>query len=190
MTKINPRVDLAFKKIFGTEENKDLLISLINSTVGQEDQVVDVTILNPYNQKSFKQDKLSILDIKAKGTCGKKFNIEIQITDEADYDKRALYYWAKVYTEQLKSGEDYSELEKVIGHLDSIKSAVLHVLSRGPAGLKDFLQYDALSDQNHLPATARTVYWCTLKSMAREGAVKRRPVFDKGRMVRLEWRLV
>ena len=38
-----------------------------------------------------------------------------QITDEADYDKKALYYWAKLYTEQLKSGEDYSELEKVIG---------------------------------------------------------------------------
>ena len=77
MEKINPRVDLAFKKIFGTEENKDLLISLINSTVGEEDQVIDVTLLNPYNQKNFKQDKLSILDIKAEGACGKKFNIEI-----------------------------------------------------------------------------------------------------------------
>ena len=115
MAKINPRVDLAFKKIFGIEENKDLLISLINSTVGEEDRVIDVILLNPYNQKNFKQDKLSILDIKAQGACGKKFNIEIQITDEADYDKRALYYWAKLYTEQLKSGEDYSELEKVIG---------------------------------------------------------------------------
>ena len=95
------------------KRTRDLLISLINSTVGKEDQVIDVVLLNPYNQQNFKQDKLSILDIKAKGTCGKKFNIEIQITDEADYDKRALYYWAKLYTEQLKSGEDYSELEKV-----------------------------------------------------------------------------
>ena len=113
--KINPRVDLAFKKIFGTEGNKDLLISLINSIVGEEDQVVDVTLLNPYNQKNFKNDKLSILDIKAEGSNGKKFNIEIQITDEADYDKRALYYWAKLYTDQLKESEDYSTLEKVIG---------------------------------------------------------------------------
>ena len=115
MEKINPRVDLAFKKIFGTESNKDLLISLINSIVGEEDQVVDVTLLNPYNQKNFKKDKLSILDIKAEGSTGKKFNIEIQITDEADYDKRALYYWARLYTEQLKEKEDYSTLEKVIG---------------------------------------------------------------------------
>jgi len=113
--KINPRVDLAFKKIFGIEENKDLLISLINSIVGKDDQVFDVTLLNPYNQQNFKNDKLSILDIKAEGDNGKKFNIEIQITDEADYDKRALYYWAKLYAEQIKERDEYGALEKVIG---------------------------------------------------------------------------
>jgi predicted transposase/invertase (TIGR01784 family) len=125
MEKISPRVDLAFKKIFGVEENKDLLISLINSIVGQDDQVEDVTLLNPYNPKNFRQDKLSILDIKAKGIDGKRFNIEIQISDEADYDKRALYYWAKLYTEQLKVAEDYSKLSKAIGiHILNFTSIV------------------------------------------------------------------
>jgi len=115
MSNINPRVDIAFKKIFGVEENKDLTISLINSIVSEEDQITELTLLNPYNPKNFRTDKLSILDIKAQGATGKKFNIEIQITDEADYDKRALYYWAKLYTEQLKSGEEYSSLSKAIG---------------------------------------------------------------------------
>jgi len=115
MERITPKVDIAFKKIFGVEENKDLLISLINSIVGEEDQVSEVTLLNPYNPKSFKKDKLSILDIKAQGIDGKRFNIEIQISDEADYDKRALYYWAKLYTEQLEVAEDYSTLSKAIG---------------------------------------------------------------------------
>ena len=115
MEKISPRVDLAFKKIFGVEENKDLLISLINSIVGQDDQVSDITLLNPYNPKNFRQDKLSILDVKATNQDGKRFNIEIQISDEADYDKRALYYWAKLYTEQLKVAQDYSALSKAIG---------------------------------------------------------------------------
>lgn len=115
MSQINPRVDIAFKKIFGVDENKDLLISLINAVVSEEDQVVDLKLLNPYNAKNFKEDKLSILDIKAQGKDGKRFNIEIQITDEGDYDKRALYYWAKVYTEQLKAAEEYSKLNKVIG---------------------------------------------------------------------------
>ena len=113
--RISPRIDIAFKKIFGVEENKDLLISLINSIVSQSDQVSDVVLLNPYNVQNFKTDKLSILDIKAKGIDGKQFNIEIQITDEADYDKRALYYWGKLYTEQLKVSEDYSKLNKTIG---------------------------------------------------------------------------
>ena len=115
MEKITPRVDIAFKKIFGVEENKDLLISLVNSIVSAEDQVADLTLLNPYNPKNFKKDKLSILDIKAKGVDGKRFNIEIQISDEADYNKRALYYWAKLYTEQLKESEDYGLLSKAIG---------------------------------------------------------------------------
>ena len=114
MSKISPRVDIAFKKIFGVEENKDLLISLINSIVSSEDQVADITLLNPYNPQNFRNDKLSILDIKAKGIDGKRLNIEVQITDDADYDKRALYYWGKLYTEQLKIADDYSKLSKAI----------------------------------------------------------------------------
>lgn len=115
MEKIDPRVDIAFKKIFGVEENKDLLVSLINSIVSQEDQVREVTLLNPYNHRNFKNDKLSILDIKATGEDGKRFNIEIQITDDDDYDKRALYYWAKLYTEQLQKAQGYASLSKAIG---------------------------------------------------------------------------
>ena len=115
MNDINPRVDIAFKKIFGVAENKDLLISLVNSIVGEEDQVSEVTLLNPYNAKNFKKDKLSILDIKATGKDGKRFNIEMQVSDEEDYDKRALYYWAKLYSDQLKTSEDYGTLCKAIG---------------------------------------------------------------------------
>ena len=115
MERITPRVDIAFKKIFGVKENKDLLMLLINSIVSKEDQVANITLLNPYNPKNFKKDKLSILDIKAQGADGKRFNIEIQISDEADYNKRALYYWAKLYTEQLKEAEDYGQLSKAIG---------------------------------------------------------------------------
>ncbi|MBN9565212.1 MAG: Rpn family recombination-promoting nuclease/putative transposase [Alphaproteobacteria bacterium] len=113
--KVTPRVDLAFKKLFGVEENKDLLISLINAIVSEEDQVADITLLNPYNPQNFRDDKLSILDIKAQSIIGKRYNIEIQITPDADYDKRALYYWAKLYTEQLQKSEGYASLNKAIG---------------------------------------------------------------------------
>ena len=115
MVGITPKVDLAFKKIFAVEENKDLLISLINSIVGPQDQVSDVTLLNPYNPQDFKGEKSSIVDIKATNQDGKRFNIEIQISNDASYDKRALFYWAKLYTEQLKASEDFSTLSKAIG---------------------------------------------------------------------------
>ena len=115
MAQVNPKVDIAFKKLVGVEENKDLLISLINSILGKEDQVSEITLLNPYNPKEFKNDKFSVLDIKATNQDGKRINIEMQISDEADYDKRALYYWGKLYTEQLKASEDYSQLSKAIG---------------------------------------------------------------------------
>ena len=49
MCRINPRVDLAFKKLFGSEENKDLLISLINAIVSEEDRVAEVELKNPYS---------------------------------------------------------------------------------------------------------------------------------------------
>ncbi|MGR3912589.1 MAG: Rpn family recombination-promoting nuclease/putative transposase [Candidatus Rhabdochlamydia sp.] len=113
--KISPRVDIAFKKIFGVEENKDLLISLINSILAEEDEVTEITLLNPYNPGEFTRDKGSILDIKAKGKDGRRFNIEMQLTDEGAYDKRALDDWGKLYTEQLKIGEGYGTLSKAIG---------------------------------------------------------------------------
>ena len=113
--RINPRIDLCFKKLFGSSENKDILIDFINSVISEADQVVDITLLNPYNAQSFVGDKLSILDIKAEDNDGKLFNIEIQISDQEDYDKRALYYWAKLYSDQMKAGKGYQELKKTIG---------------------------------------------------------------------------
>ncbi|MDD2759359.1 MAG: Rpn family recombination-promoting nuclease/putative transposase, partial [Methylomonas sp.] len=66
MCRINPRVDFAFKKLFGSEENKDLLISLINAVVSDDQQVSDIELKNPYNLADYQAGKMSILDIKAK----------------------------------------------------------------------------------------------------------------------------
>jgi len=112
---INPRVDLAFKKIFGVEENKDLLISLINSIVSAEDQVDQIELLNPYNERNYSKDKLSILDIKARNKATLTyFLIEMQLADEMEYHQRSLYSWARVYSNQLSAGYDYEALKKTI----------------------------------------------------------------------------
>ena len=114
MCRVNPRVDFAFRKLFGSEENKDILISFINSVVSEQDQVADLELLNPYNSKNFKQDKSSVLDIKAKGQDGKLFNIEMQIIAQHNFDKRSLYFWSRMYSGQIGSGERYYDLCKTI----------------------------------------------------------------------------
>jgi predicted transposase/invertase (TIGR01784 family) len=115
MCKINPRVDFAFKKLFGSEENKDLLISLINAVVSESEQVAEVELKNPYNLAAYYAGKMSILDIKARSRKdGRWFNVEMQISEDYNFDKRAIYYWAKLVTEQLSEGMMFNELKKTI----------------------------------------------------------------------------
>ncbi len=114
MCRINPRVDFAFKKLFGSEENKDLLISLINAIVSEKEQVADVELKNPYNLVDYQAGKMSILDIKAKDQNGSWYNIEMQISEDLNFDKRAMYYWAKLVTEQLSEGKMFRELKKTV----------------------------------------------------------------------------
>lgn len=119
----NPKTDLVFKKLFGTEENKDLLMSLINSILPAHQQIVKLTLRNPYNVSDYAEGKLSILDIKAEDEKGIKYDIEMQIRGDAFYGRRILYYWAKMFGNQLDYITDeekndpkfkYSDLKKCI----------------------------------------------------------------------------
>jgi predicted transposase/invertase (TIGR01784 family) len=112
---INPWLDMVFKQLFGSEENKVLLFSLVNAVLEQagEKLVVELELLNPYNAKKSSKDKLSIVDIKAKNEAGEWFLIEVQVEMYGYFLKRMLYYWARHYHSQLKESEEYDELKKV-----------------------------------------------------------------------------
>ncbi len=112
MCRINPRVDFAFKKLFGSEENKDLLISLLNAIISKDDKITKVELKNPYNLADYRAGKMSILDIKACDEAGRWFNVEMQIGEDLYFDKRSIYYWAKLVTEQLSEGMMFKELKK------------------------------------------------------------------------------
>jgi len=105
---IDPRVDFAFKCLFGSQANKSILISLLRAILKLE--IGDVELLNPFNLMEVPDDKLSILDVKARLVDGTLVNIEMQMVVSADYAERGLYYWAELFTEQLKQGDDYSKL--------------------------------------------------------------------------------
>lgn len=111
----SPKIDLAFRKLFGSEENKALLISLINSIVHSEFRVIDLTIKNPYNFAEYADSKSSILDLKALSQSGDWFDIEIQIAGQTYYGKRATYYVSKVFVDQLTNGAEFSSLNRTIG---------------------------------------------------------------------------
>ncbi len=77
---IDPTVDCVFKALLGSEANQNLLIHFLNAVLQSctHTSVASVEILNPYNEKEFLNDKLSIVDIKARDQSGRLYQIEIQ----------------------------------------------------------------------------------------------------------------
>ncbi len=114
MCKLNPKIDLVFKKIFGSEQNKNVLKSLINSILPADENIVEVIIKNPYNETDFIGDKLSVVDIKATDEIGRWYDIEIQVKEQKYYGKRAIFYLSEIYSNQLSESDNYDKLKKTI----------------------------------------------------------------------------
>jgi len=114
MSIVNPKIDLVFKKLFGTEKNNQLLKSLVNSILPKDEQVVTLELKNPYNPSDYINGKITYLDIKATDENGKWYDIEIQVAPYDFFGMRLLFYWAKLYSSQLKSGQTYDDLRKTI----------------------------------------------------------------------------
>jgi len=109
---IDPKIDCVFKALLGSDENRNLLVHFLNAFLAQEltEPLVWVEILNPYNDKEFLSDKLSIVDVKAKDSHDQLYQIEIQLTHYGHLPARIIYNWADLYSQQLKSGQDYGQL--------------------------------------------------------------------------------
>ena len=110
---IRPTNDFAFKRTFGTAENHVALISLLNAILGPASPIVEVTLVNPYNLQDFKDDKLSILDVKAVDQSGAIYDVEMQLTIFDGLVERIVYYGCELYADQLKNGDDYRNAHPV-----------------------------------------------------------------------------
>ncbi|NES81768.1 MAG: Rpn family recombination-promoting nuclease/putative transposase [Moorea sp. SIO2B7] len=112
---ISPKIDYAFKKIFGSEQSKEILISFLNAIVyGGETVIQSLTIVNPYNPGQFLSLKDTYLDVKAILTDGSIVVIEMQVASMTAFNKRVAYNLAKAYSNQLVKGEDYPLLNPAI----------------------------------------------------------------------------
>ena len=110
------KTDYAFKKVFGAEENKDILIKFLNSIIIFNDnaKIKDLAIIDPYTIPMLKGMKDSFVDVKAKLDDDSLVIIEMQVLNNEGFEKRVLYNAAKNYSIQLDKGENYHLLNPVI----------------------------------------------------------------------------
>ena len=98
---LDPKMDFVFKNIFGSEKHPNILISFLNATLKPKDLITAVEIKNTDLNKGYIEDKFSRLDVKATTSNNEIINIEIQLKNEYNMIKRSLFYWSKLYSEQL-----------------------------------------------------------------------------------------
>ena len=110
------KTDYAFKKVFGSEDSVDILISFLNSIIEFKDKkkIIDLNILDPYNVPKLKGMKDTFVEVKAKLDDNTKVIIEMQVLNHDGFEKRILFNAAKNYSMQLIKGENYESLNPVI----------------------------------------------------------------------------
>ncbi|NEP87465.1 MAG: Rpn family recombination-promoting nuclease/putative transposase [Okeania sp. SIO2C2] len=112
---INPKVDYAFKKIFGSQQSKEILISFLNAIIYDGEKTIkDLTIVNPFNPGQIISLKDTYLDIKAVLFDGSIVVIEMQVARMTAFSKRVMYNLVKGYGNQLETGDDYPLLRPAI----------------------------------------------------------------------------
>ena len=113
---LDPKNDVAFRKIFGTEKNQDILIRLLNDVIiFQENRpITKVTFLKTVQDPDIAAQKTSIVDILCEDDLGCKYIVEMQVAKTAGFEKRAQYYASKAYCCQVHVGGAYHTLKEVI----------------------------------------------------------------------------
>ena len=113
---LDVKTDYAFKRVFGAESSKSILISFLNAILEYEGEqaVVDLTIVDPWQIPLIQGMKDTFVDVKAVLNNGKRVIIEMQVLNVAGLEQRILHNAAKQYATQLQRGEDYTLLNPVI----------------------------------------------------------------------------
>ena len=113
---LDVKTDFAFKKVFGSTDSKDILISFLNSVIefDNKQKITDLTIVDPYSIPLLKGMKDTYVDVKAELSDKSRVIIEMQVLNHEGFEKRILYNAAKNYSIQLKKGDAYHLLNPVI----------------------------------------------------------------------------
>lgn len=113
---INPFTDIGFKKIFGQEVTKDLLIDFLNDLLVDEKHIIDITFLDKEILPEFMGDRGVIYDIYCTTENGEQFIVEMQNKQHVHFRERALYYLSKTVARQGEKGAEWKfDLKAVYG---------------------------------------------------------------------------
>jgi predicted transposase/invertase (TIGR01784 family) len=102
---INPYTDFGFKKLFGEEGNKDLLIDFLNQLLPEHHQIADLKFRNPENLGTVSSDRKAIFDIHCKAASGERFIVEMQKAKVKYFKDRSLFYVTFPIREQAEQGD-------------------------------------------------------------------------------------
>ncbi|WCR59352.1 MAG: hypothetical protein PG978_000788 [Wolbachia endosymbiont of Ctenocephalides felis wCfeF] len=113
---LDPKNNYAFKRIFGTNDNKDILVHFLNDMLGLtgEAKIKDVEFVNPIQNPKVAAKKESIVDVLCRDSTGVQFICEMQVARTTGFEKRAQYYAARAYSDQADVGDKYQDLKEVI----------------------------------------------------------------------------
>lgn len=113
----DPKTDFAFKRIFGSEEHKDVLIAFLNAMLDldPEHRITDVELLSSEQRPMVEAFKLSIVDVKCTDARGVTYVVEMQVLNVEGFEKRVVYNVAKAYVTQGARGDSYPGLGDVVG---------------------------------------------------------------------------
>jgi predicted transposase/invertase (TIGR01784 family) len=112
----DPKNDVAFRKIFGNEAKKVILISFLNSVLSLEGdrKIIELYFRNTFQLPRVAGLKSSIIDVNVKDQSGTTYIVEMQLSEVVSFDKRIQYYVSKEYSSQIEKGDDYSKLTPVV----------------------------------------------------------------------------
>ena len=111
---INPFTDFGFKKLFGTEFNKELLINFLNQVLGEREQIQDLTYLNTENLGNTETDRKAIFDLYCENEKGEKFIIELQNAKQQYFKDRSIYYSTFPIQSQVPKGREWDYYLKAV----------------------------------------------------------------------------
>jgi predicted transposase/invertase (TIGR01784 family) len=117
MERLNPLNDYLFLKLMGEEGNEVQCLAFLNAVLGSKSKI-PINLIKILENRAISADvigeKASILDVRVETDTGEKVDVEVQLKDLHNMEKRTLFYWGREFTKSISEGDDYLLLPKVI----------------------------------------------------------------------------